>query len=76
MTQDKIIRDCKKLLDGGAEDPMYQMMLVMMNFIMQMDAERKTEVAKGEHSEERKDYMSGTRERRFDANHGKPKLNL
>ena len=56
MTQDKIIRDYEKLLDGGAEDPMYQMMLVMMNFIMQMDAERKTGVAKGEYSE---DHLTG-----------------
>ena len=47
MTQDKIIRDCENLLDGSAEDPMYQMMLVMMNFIMQMDAERKTGAGKG-----------------------------
>ena len=70
MTQDKIIRDCENLLDGSAEDPMYQMMLVMMNFIMQMDAERKTGAGKGEHSEERKDYMSGTRERRFDTRLG------
>lgn len=70
MTQDKIIRDCENLLDSSTEDPLYQMMLVMMNFIMQMDAERKTGVAKGEHSEERKDYMSGTRERRFDTRLG------
>ena len=70
MTQDKIIRDCENLLDGSAEDPLYQMMLAMMNFIMQMDAERKTGAAKGEHSEERKDYMSGTRERRFDTRLG------
>lgn len=70
MTQDKIIRDCENLLDGSTEDPLYQMMLVMMNYIMQMDAERKTGAAKGEHSEERKDYMSGTRERRFDTRLG------
>ena len=70
MTQDKIIKDCEKLLDDRTEDPLYQMMLVMMNFIMQMDAERKTGAAKGEHSEDRKDYMSGTRERRFDTRLG------
>ena len=70
MTQEQIIKNCENLLDGSAEDPMYQMMLVMMNFIMQMDAERKTGAGKGEHSEERKDYMSGTRERRFDTRLG------
>ena len=70
MTQDKIIRDCENLLDSGVGDPLYQMMFSMMNLIMQMEAERKTGVAKGEHSEERKDYMSGTRERRFDTRLG------
>ena len=67
MTQEQIIKNCENLLDGSAEDPMYQMMLVMMNFIMQMDAERKTGAGKGEHSEERKDCMSGTRKRRENA---------
>ena len=70
MTQDKIITDCEKILDGSSEDPLYQMMLVMLNFIMQMDAERKTGASKGEHSENRTDYMSGTRERRFDTRLG------
>ena len=51
-------------------DPLYQMMFMMMNMLMEMEASKITGSEKGEHNSNRTDYRSGTRERRFDTRLG------
>ena len=51
-------------------DPLYQMMFMMMNMLMEMEANKITGSEKGEHNSNRTDYRSGTRERRFDTRLG------
>ena len=70
MTQEEIIRNCENLLDGKQQDPLYQMMFMMMNMLMEMEANKITGSEKGEHNSNRTDYRSGTRERRFDTRLG------
>ena len=70
MTQEQIIRNCENLLDGKQQDPLYQMMFMMMNMLMEMEANKITGSEKGEHNSNRTDYRSGTRERRFDTRLG------
>ena len=70
MTNEEVIRNCENLLEGGIENPLYQMMLTMMNMLMEMEANKITGCEKGEHNSERTDYRSGTRERRFDTRLG------
>lgn len=70
MTQEDIIRNCENLLDGKQQDPLYQMMFMMMNMLMEMEANKITGSEKGEHNSNRTDYRSGTRERRFDTRLG------
>ncbi|MCI6797861.1 MAG: transposase [Spirochaetia bacterium] len=52
MTQEQIIRNCENLIDGESQDPLYDMLYFMMNYLMQSEVERKTGVTKGKHSEE------------------------
>ena len=40
MTQEEIIRNCENLLDGKQQDPLYQMMFMMMNMLMEMEAKK------------------------------------
>ena len=49
MTQEEIIRNCENLLDGKQQDPLYQMMFMMMNMLMEMEANKITgsEVIRG-----------------------------
>ncbi len=70
MTQEEIIRNCENLLDGKQQDPLYQMMFMMMNMLMEMEANKITGSEKGEHNSNRTDYRSGTRQRRFDTRLG------
>ena len=70
MTQEQIIRNCENLLDGTQQDPLYQMMFMMMNMLMEMEANKITGSEKGEHNSNRTDYRSGTRQRRFDTRLG------
>ncbi len=70
MTQEQIIRNCENLLDGKQQDPLYQMMFMMMNMLMEMEANKITGSEKGEHNSNRTDYRSGTRQRRFDTRLG------
>ena len=70
MTQEEIIRNCENLLDGTQQDPLYQMMFMMMNMLMEMEANKITGSEKGEHNSNRTDYRSGTRQRRFDTRLG------
>ena len=70
MTNEEVIRNCENLLEGSIENPLYQMMLTMMNMLMEMEANKITGCEKGEHNSERTDYRSGTRERRFDTRLG------
>ena len=70
MTREEIIRNCENLLDGNNQDPLYQMMLMMMNMLMEMEATKITGSEKGEHNSNRTDYRSGTKERRFDTRLG------
>ena len=70
MTQEEIIRNCENLLDVKQQDPLYQMMFMMMNMLMEMEANKITGSEKGEHNSNRTDYRSGTRERRFDTRLG------
>ena len=70
MTQEQILRNCENLLDGKQQDPLYQMMFMMMNMLMEMEANKITGSEKGEHNSNRTDYRSGTRERRFDTRLG------
>ena len=70
MTQEEIIRNCENLLYGKQQDPLYQMMFMMMNMLMEMEANKITGSEKGEHNSNRTDYRSGTRQRRFDTRLG------
>ena len=53
MTQEEIIRNCENLLDGKQQDPLYQMMFMMMNMLMEMEANKITGSEKGEHNSNR-----------------------
>ena len=66
MTEDEFIKNCEKLLDGGSDDPLRQMLFMMMNMLMEMEATRITGGEKGVHTKDRNDYRSGTRQRRLD----------
>ncbi len=48
MTQEDIIRNCENLPDDEQHDPLYQMMLMMMNMLIEMEADRITGSEKGE----------------------------
>ena len=70
MTQEEIIRNHENLLEGNQCDPLYQMMFMMMNMLMEMEANKITGSEKGEHNANRTDYRSGTRNLRFDTRLG------
>lgn len=70
MTQEDIIRNCENLLEGNSQDPLYQMLFMMINMLMEMEASKITGSAKGVHNRERTDYRSGYRPRRFDTRVG------
>ena len=70
MTEDEFIKNCEKLLDGGNDDPLRQMLFMMMNMLMEMEATRITGGEKGVHTKDRNDYRSGTRQRRLDTRLG------
>lgn len=54
----------------GQEDPILAMLEWTAQQMMQIEAEAKVGAAKGEHSQERKTYFSGTRVRRMDTRLG------
>lgn len=70
MTQEEIIRNCEKMLEGDSQDPLHQMIFMMMNMLMEMEARKITGSGKGEHNTARQDYRSGYRPRRFDTRLG------
>ena len=39
-TQEEIIRNCENLLDGKQQNPLYQMMFMMMHMLMEMEAKK------------------------------------
>lgn len=70
MTEDEFIKNCENLLDSGNNDPLRQMLFMMMNMLMEMEATRITGGEKGVHTKDRNDYRSGTRQRRLDTRLG------
>ena len=52
------------------DDPLLAMLKWMMNEMMKIELENKLGAKKGEHSKERKGYLSGYRARRFDTRLG------
>lgn len=61
MTQEDIIKNCEILLEGNSQDPLHQMLFMMMNMLMEMEANKITGSEKGEHNSGRTDYRSGYR---------------
>ena len=49
------------MLDCKQQDPLYQMMFMMMNMLMEMEANKITGSEKGEHKSKRTDYKSGVK---------------
>ncbi len=76
MTQEDIIKNCENLLEGNSQDPLYQMLFMMMNMLMEMEANKITGSEKGEHNSGRTDYRSGYRPRRFDTRLGTMNLKV
>ena len=65
-----LLKIMKIYFHGGSDDPLRQMLFMMMNMLMEMEATRITGGEKGVHTKDRNDYRSGTRQRRLDTRLG------
>jgi len=82
MAQEKITAELEGLLqflktdDAAEQDPMLEMMRWILYQMMQIELQQRLGASKGEHSDARTGYLSGTRERRFDTRLGTLNLNI
>lgn len=75
MAQNNLNAELEKLIqeiNGGESpsDPLLTMMKWLLNEIMQIELKKRLGAYKGEHSDARTGYLSGTRPRRFDTRLG------